>query len=111
MKIRFLIAPLLGFALLTGCEKPAGTDATGAEAPPAAEESAASADPAKASAAPETVVEEESVQVTLTEDPSAPAAAPIVLPDPVAQVNGQPIAKAEFEQNLNEIFSWMWLVF
>ena len=100
MKLRFLFLPLLGFSFLTGCDKPASTDAS-ADAP-ATEEVVASESPA-----PAPVVEEEAVEVTLTEEPAQAAPATTQLPDPVASVNGQPITKAEFESTLSEIFSSM----
>lgn len=91
MKLKYLITPLLAVVLFAGCEKPAE---------PAAEKPKVTTPPA---ATPAPVVVEKAVEVTIQPEPVAP----LVLPDPVAVVNGTPISKAEFEKTLTEIFASM----
>lgn len=110
MKLRSLSKPLLVLSTLT-----IATVFTACDAP--APDSEGSAAEAPAVSEPAVVVEEEAV---VTEPVAAGDAAPVVvmeeetvaavdLPDPVAEINGTPISKAEFEKTLGEVFGAMGL--
>jgi peptidyl-prolyl cis-trans isomerase C len=98
MKIRHLLFPACAAFVLTACDAPKPNE-EGSPAPsPTASPEATPASTSEATEATEPVVvmEEET-------------AAAVDLPDPVAEINGEPISRADFEKTLSEVFGAMGL--
>lgn len=95
MKIRHFLTPICAAAFLTACDAPKPESEE--SAPPA---STPEATPAESTPAPD------APPVVLMEEESATV---VDLPDPVAEINGTPISKKEFESTLAEVFGAMGL--
>ncbi len=101
MKIRHLLVPVCAAFALSACDapKPAeeGSPAKPEATPQASPEAAAEASPADEATPPVVVMEEEQ------------ATTPVDLPEVVAEINGKPITREEFQKTLNEVFGAMGL--